>query len=421
MANNRNIIISGIIGNILEQYDNIVFGFLATFISVAFFAHGNAMDNLLSVFYVFSVGFAMRPLGSLFFGYISDCFGRKKTLTACMVTIGLSTTLIGLLPTYASIGLLSTILLIACRIFQGLAVGGEYISSVAFLFEHAPKNRRGFIGSFAAFGINCGNLAASFICCFIIYAMSHGILPSNAWRIPFLLTIAGIPIGNWIRHRNSETLPFIRENSNERSTGFKTHLKRAFQAAFNNKSHLLVMIALSAVGTCATYLIYLYAPLHSALFRHLSSWKIMAINVFSLLILVILIPLFGRLSDSFSREKMILIACMLLTILAYPFFWVATYGDITSFLILQVAITIAVAIFHSIAPTIFVELIPVKFRCTIGGVVYNVSSGLFGVSAPIIALLLIKHTHNYASPALYLMGLSVLCMMVMGRYQLKRL
>lgn len=316
----KNIILSGIIGNVLEQYDNIIFGFMALYISAAFFPRHHALNNLLYVFYVFFIGYAMRPLGSIVFGYVSDCFGRKKTLIFSIVMIGLSTTLIGVLPTYASVGWIATLLLIFCRIFQGLAVGGEYITSVTFLVEHASPSQRGFMGSFAAFGVNSGNLIASLISCFIIYGIAHAHLSSYAWRIPFILTSIGIPIGLWIRRRNAETLPFIRENSSETECNFKNHFQNLLQLIKFKKASCVLIVALSALGTCATYLIYLYAPLHTALFQHLSQWHVMAINTFSLVVLVMLIPLFGYLSDRYTRPRLLTIACSIFVCLSYPFF-----------------------------------------------------------------------------------------------------
>lgn len=410
-------------GNMLEQYDIVVFGFMANYIATAFFPAKDAITNLFLVFYIFVIGYASRPIGSLLFGYLSDGFGRKKALIFSVILMGVSTSLIGVLPTYAAVGSIATLLLLLCRLFQGLAVGGEYITSIAFLIEHASPDERGFMGSWAAFGVNFGNLIASVLSTLVIYGITQSILPPMGWRIIFLIAALGTFVGLWIRLKNSETLPFIRENSIESKNFFNTHWSNVFKTIRDKKNECFLIVILTSLGTCVTYLIYLYAPLHATLFHNMSRWKILGVNSLSVLLLVGLVPFFGYLSDRHGRKKLLLIAATIFLLLAYPFFWTASYGSLISFLIMQSLLSIGVAIFHSIAPVVIVEIMPIKIRCTISGFLYGIAASLFGASSPIISLWLVEYTNSYISPCYYLIifsAISILAIAILLREPLSQ-
>ncbi len=403
-----NIILSGIFGNILEQYDIIIFGFMAHYIANAFFPPSNEITRLFSAFYIFLIGYATRPIGGLFFGFLSDYLGRKRTLIFSILLMGIATAVIGALPTYATIGSAATLLLLLCRILQGLAVGGEYITSIAFLVEHSPPNRMGFMGSWAAVGVNTGNLIASLLSFTTIYAITHLLLPGWTWRLVFLITLIGAVLGLWIRTKSNETLPFIRENSSETIHFGRSHWSSVLQTLKTKKKESFFIIVLTSLGTCVTYLIYLYAPLHAAIFNHSSRWQVFGINAISITVLILLIPFFGHLSDKIGRKKLLLFSSVMFLIFAYPLFWAASYGSLGMFLAIQIMLSIGVASFHSIAPVVIVEIMPVKVRCTMSGFLYGIAASLFGASSPIIALTLVKYTHNYLSPSYYLISFSII-------------
>ncbi len=404
----KNIIASGILGNILEQYDIIIFGFMAHYIAISFFPPSNKVTGILNAFYVFIIGYAIRPIGGLLFGFLSDYWGRKKTLIFSIVLMGVSTAIIGVLPSYSAIGSAATLLLLLCRLFQGLAVGGEYITSITFLIEHAEPHRQGFMGSWAAFGVNSGNLIASLFSFLIIYAISHFMLPTWTWRLVFLITLGGAGLGLRIRAKSSETMPFIRENSTVVSQFSRKHWLNVLNTLKKQKKDSFLILVLTALGTCVTYLVYLYAPLHASIFNHMSTWQILGINSISIIFLVALIPIFGSISDRYGRKIFLLLSSIIFLVLAYPFFWVCSHGTLGMFLIIQLLLSIGVASFHSIAPVVIVELIPVKIRCTVSAFLYGLAASLFGAPSPIIALSLVKHTGNYLAPSYYLIVFSMI-------------
>src|SRR6516165_6080661 len=183
----RRVIAAGMIGNVLEWYDFAIYGYFAAQIGRQFFPHEDPVAQLLSAFGVLAVGYLIRPIGGVLIGHIGDCFGRRAALTFSVAAMAIPTFLIGLLPGYASIGLLAPIALIVLRIFQGLSVGGEYTSSMVFLVEHAPEGGRGLMGALVGCSTTGGILLGSAVGAAFAGSMSTAALDAWGWRIPFLL------------------------------------------------------------------------------------------------------------------------------------------------------------------------------------------------------------------------------------------
>jgi MHS family proline/betaine transporter-like MFS transporter len=189
LASNKNVAFSGMVGNILEWYDFTLYGYLAVILSQLFFPSENETVSLLASFGAFAVGFFFRPLGSVLFGYIGDKYGRKKALIISIFLMAIPTFLIGLLPTYQQIGILAPILLTFFRILQGLSTGGEYTTSVTFVVEHAPKDRRGFFGSINLLGAVIGIMFGSLMGAFLTSTFDKETLLDWGWRVGFLYTL----------------------------------------------------------------------------------------------------------------------------------------------------------------------------------------------------------------------------------------
>src|SRR5499427_5026561 len=188
----RRVIAAGMVGNVLEWYDFAIYGYFASAIGRQFFPHEDAVAQLLSAFGVFALGFLVRPIGGAFVGHIGDQFGRRAALTFSVAAMAIPTFLIGLLPGYATLGLLAPAGLTLLRMLQGLSVGGEYTSSMVFLVEHAPDGRRGLMGALAASGATGGILLGSAVGAALAATMSTARLDEWGWRIPFLL---GLVVG----------------------------------------------------------------------------------------------------------------------------------------------------------------------------------------------------------------------------------
>src|SRR5690606_5311816 len=198
-ATRKRVVTAGVIGNVLEWYDFSVYGFFAPILAEQFFPAGDRMVSLLAAFATFAVGFLMRPVGAALFGHIGDRYGRARALLLSIACMAIPTVLMGLLPTYASIGIAASIIMVLLRMCQGLAVGGEFTASIVFLAEHAPGRKRGFVTSFAIFGATAGTMLGGAVGAALSNAMSPEALASWGWRAAFISGIAVAIVGVIIR------------------------------------------------------------------------------------------------------------------------------------------------------------------------------------------------------------------------------
>jgi MHS family proline/betaine transporter-like MFS transporter len=209
-AQTRRVVAAGMIGNVLEWYDFAIYGYFATSIGRHFFPHEDPVAQLLSAFGVFAIGYLMRPVGGALIGHIGDRWGRRAALTVSVTAMAVPTFLIGLLPGYASLGLLAPVALTLLRMVQGLSVGGEYTSSMVFLVEHAPPGRRGLMGALASCGACGGILLGSAVGAGFAATLSTEALDAWGWRVPFLLGLVVGIAGYFLRRHVQETVPATR-------------------------------------------------------------------------------------------------------------------------------------------------------------------------------------------------------------------
>ncbi len=387
---------AGMIGNVLEWYDFVVYGFLAAIIGKLFFPSGNATVELLKSFAVFAVGFLMRPVGAILFGYIGDKFGRKKALTISIIMMALSTTAIGLLPTYETIGILAPVLLVILKLVQGLSVGGEYTTSVSFLVEHAPQDKRGLYGSVGILGAVAGILLGSASGAFITKVLTEQQLYSWGWRVLFFTGVLLGIIGYYVRKHIDETPKFLELEYEE----IKSPLKRLFT---EGRKELLKTFALSTFQAVGFYTIFVYIASHLSVFVKFPKSVALTINTVSMIILALLIPVFGWLSDKIGRKPIILFSTFASFLLSYPLFKFISSGSFENALIGQVVFALITAGFMAVLPTTLVEIFPTPIRNSGYSIGYNLPFAIFGGTSPLIATYLIKLTGDLASPAYYLM------------------
>jgi MFS family permease len=252
----RQAVVAGIAGNVMEWYDFSVYGYFATTIGRLFFPAQDAVSSLLAAFGVFAAGFLMRPLGSLVFGYIGDKKGRKLALTVSVALMALPTFLIGAFPTYEQIGSWASALLILMRFLQGLSVGGEYTTSSIFLVERSNPGRRGFLGSFVPLGSCAGVLLGSAIGAALTTVLDQSAVASWGWRIPFLIGLTIGIFGLYIRRHMIEDEVIQSEHA---------HLASPLGEAFRTEWRTIVrLIALGAVGAVGFYMSFVYNDLSPA-------------------------------------------------------------------------------------------------------------------------------------------------------------
>ena len=404
----KRIFASGAIGNILETYDLILISLMATTLSKVFFPlTADPYAHVIDVLYIFLVGLLVRPIGNIIMGLFADQIGRKKLMIVSLIFTGLGTAFIGLLPAYYYIGMYSTIFFILLRVFQNFFAGIEYINSATYLIESGNKKNSGFYGSWAAIGISGGYLLASFVSLVISYCITKEIIPEWSWRFIFLFSLIGVAFGIWIRHSIPESLTFIMNNVTTKSTKKWRILKNSFGFIKNHPSQCLSISALTLLGTCLSFIYYVYIPIHLVIIRNFSQNAVFGLNVLSLSVIVILIPLFGKLSDYYNKIHLLKIICFLILFLAMPFFWFAAYGTYAQILIFSLLISIPSSCFFSLYPVIITESFPSKIRCTTASLIYQIVVSLEMGTLPLFVNYLIKTTKIAHSPG-YVLIISTL-------------
>lgn len=312
------VIAASSLGTIFEWYDFYLYGLLATILSVQFFSGVNETTGFILALAAFAAGFAVRPLGAIVFGRIGDLVGRKNTFLVTMGIMGLSTFAVGLLPSYATAGVLAPVLLVTLRLLQGLALGGQYGGAAIYVAEHAPDNKRGFYTSWIQTTATLGLFAALVIVILTRSLMGEIAFIDWGWRVPFLVSIILLIVSLWIRLRLNES-PVYQKMKAEGATS-KAPLTEAF-ANWPNARLVLIALFGAVIGQAVVW----YTGQFYALFF---LEKVMRVdgataNIMIAIALVIGTPFFlffGWLSDRIGRKKIILAGCLLAAVAYFPLF-----------------------------------------------------------------------------------------------------
>ena len=318
----RKVILASSLGTVFEWYDFYLYGLLATIISAQFFSGVNETTGFIFALAAFAAGFAVRPFGALVFGRIGDLVGRKNTFLVTMGLMGASTFLVGVLPSYASIGVAAPILLVLLRLVQGLALGGEYGGAATYVAEHAPDGKRGLFTSFIQTTATLGLFAALGVVIVIRSAMGEAAFADWGWRIPFLISVILLGVSLWIRLQLEESPVF--KQMKEEGTTSKAPLTEAFGRWENLK---WVIVAL--FGAVAGQAVVWYSGQFYALFFLEKTLKVdgATANILIAIALALGTPffiLFGWLSDKIGRKPIILAGCALAAITYFPAFQMLT-------------------------------------------------------------------------------------------------
>ena len=393
-------VLAGGVGNMLEWYDFGVYGFLAVQISAVFFP-GQAAALLLT-FATFGVGFLMRPVGAIVFGHYGDRLGRRRMLILTVGLMGGATFLMGVLPGYSAIGIWAPLILVVLRLAQGFSGGGEYAGVNAFLIEYAPSTRRGFITSFQQFSIVLSLVLGAVFAYLLSTFMSHGALFSWGWRLPFLVGILPALVGIYLRLRVAESPAFTALEVKHEVA--RTPLLDLFVSHWPN---ILRAAGFTVVWTVAFYIFLSYLPTYLITYAKFSPSFAFLVTVVELVFLAALVPVFGRLSDTVGRKKLLLLSCTLLFVLPYPAFLLLDTRSVAAVFVVVLALGSSIALFSGAGPAALSELFPARVRYSGIGIPYNIATAIFGGFAASIATLLIGATGDRLAPTFYVMAAAI--------------
>ncbi|MDU2939290.1 MAG: MFS transporter [Enterobacteriaceae bacterium] len=406
----RKVLLATGVGHFVEWFDFGLYGTLAAIIGLQFFPSADPAVALLSSFAVFGAGFIMRPLGGLWFGSLGDRVGRQKVLATVILLTSGATFAMGLLPSYHSIGITATILLVITRLVQGFAAGGESSGATTYLAEYAPVARRGY---FTCWIDNFGFMAfvaGSGLVFLLTASLGDEVMNDWGWRVPFL--IAG-PLG-WIGLYLRQHLEDSPEYKAAAATGKTeaTPLRAAVTKAWAALLFCVGFVVLKAVGhwTLQTFMpSYLATELH---FSRLNAYAITTIGLFAIAVMV---PFMGYLSDRFGRKPLMLAGCSGFILFSYPAMMVMAQGDVLSAVFAMLMLGAFIAAFDGACSAAMAELFPTSVRYGGLSIAYNFAVAFFGGITPWFSVWLIATTGDKFSPAWYVMGAALITLLTVLR------
>ncbi|KTD00690.1 proline/betaine transporter ProP6 [Legionella geestiana] len=396
------IILAGSLGNLIESFDMAICELLSIYMAV--YLVGNVSEGLFIVFLTFLAGYLARPLGAMAMGSLSDIYGRKIVLAGSILIMGISTSLIAFIPSHNHMNNYSVIILLSLRIIQSFFCGAEYLNSSTYLIENVDASKRGSTGSWASFGTMTGMLVAS-ILALIVYHYNH-IYPEYKWliwRIPFIVALLGSSVGLYIRLFIPESLEYILYYSDRPKPKFNELIKTSLSHIRNNKRMAFKAFLLSCLGVTTTFQIFIYGPMQTHLYGHFNDHEILISNIISLMVLLSIFPLIGKLSDKFNREKIVILASIGFMILSQPFFYSMSTTNLINYVFAQALISIPASAYYATAPVILAEMFPINLRCTILSVIYSIAASLSAGLAPVVSMILVEKTNIPSSPSILIL------------------
>jgi MHS family proline/betaine transporter-like MFS transporter len=408
-AERRKVFWAATIGVSVEWYDYAVYGVLAPVIAERFFAPGDRPAALLATFGIFALSFLVRPLGSMYFGSIGDRYGRRKVTAVVILMMSVATGLIGLLPTYDTLGIWAPVLLLLLRMVQGLSAGGE-MGAPTMLYEYTPPRRRGLV-----FGVFNLSSYVSSLTALGLTATLTGVLGTEGmsewgWRLPFLLAFPLGLVGLYLRTQVHES-PVFRELS--RRGEVRSRPVRTMFAA--QRRALVAYGAMIMINAVAFYVLNTYLPTylseHAGIPRTTALWASALIS----LTMILIQPLYGMLSDRIGRKPVFLGAVIGLFVLSVPAFFVAGAGGFAMVYLGELLFVLAAAPTSALSAVVGLELFPPGVRYSGAAIGYNFAYAVFGGTAPYVSTWLLDATGSRLAPPVYIMAIAVVSFLVLLR------
>lgn len=409
-AKMRKAITAAALGNAMEWFDFGVYGFVAYVLGKVFFPDVSPSVQMIAALATFSVPFLIRPLGGLFFGALGDKYGRQKVLAATIVIMPLSTFAIGLIPSYATIGIWAPILLLLAKMAQGFSVGGEYTGASIFVAEYAPDRKRGFLGSWLDFGSIAGFVLGAGVVVLISTLLGEEQFLEWGWRVPFFLALPLGMIGLYLRHALEET-PAFQQHVEKLEQGDREGLARGPRVSFKEVAtkhwrSLMTCIGVVAVTNVTYYMLLTYMPSYLSHNLHYSENHGVLIIIAIMVGMLFVQPLIGFVSDKIGRRPFIICGSVGLFFLAVPAFYLINSGKLglifAGLLMLAVLLNFFIGVMASTLPAMF----PTHIRYSALASAFNVSVLIAGLTPTAVAWL-VESTNNLYMPAYYLMVIAI--------------
>lgn len=391
---------AAILGNALEFYDFTVYAAFATWLAKAFFPTENPTTGLLLSVATFGVGFVARPLGAIVIGAYADHHGRKPAMTLTIWMMALGSGMIGLLPTYAQIGVLAPILLVFARLLQGFSTGGEMGPATTYLLESAPASRIGFFGSWQLASQSLGTIISGLVGLLLALLITPGATDSWGWRIPFLLGILIAPVGYYIRRNLDETIDAAEAHDS---------MGKVISDVVSNHWQKILLCILLISGATITQYFFLYTATYAINTLHYSSGWSMAANLAAGISGLVFSLVGGLLADRFGVKTIALVPRFIVTLLLYPALQlVVSFGSP----IMLVVVAAGLMSLHAMSGAAGIVLIPMIFPSAVRtsglAIAYALGVTIFGGTAQIVFTWIIGSTGDKLSWIWYIIAMSVI-------------
>ena len=406
----RRAVAAAAVGNITEWFDFGVFAYMASTIGKVFYPSSSPTAQLLATFGTFAAAFLVRPLGGLFFGPLGDRIGRTRVLAATMIMMAVGTFCIGIIPSYASIGVAAPILLLLARLIQGFSTGGEYGGAMTFIAEYAPDKRRGFLGSWLEFGTLVGYIMGALIVTVLGATLSQSDLLSWGWRIPFLVAGPLGLVGMYLRLKLEETPAFaklaeLHEGNADKGT------KDEFRSIFvRHWPAMLLCAGLVLVFNVTNYMLTSYMPtyLSDGLPPRIGETESYLLQIAGMVVMLVAITFIGKLSDRIGRRPVVLTGCVALVVLSVPSILLIQQNTTVTVFAGLMIMGFMLVVFSATMPSTLPALFPTGIRQGALSISFNISVSLFGGTVASVMTALIATTGDLMWPAYYLMGAGVI-------------
>lgn len=401
----RRALAGSLVGSTIEWYDFLLYATVAPIVfAPQFFPDSDPFVAIMLAYFGHALTFFIRPFGGVFFAHIGDRIGRKKTLVVTLSMMGLGTMAIGLLPTYAQAGVWAPILLFACRIVQGLAIGGEWGGALLLAYEYAPKEKRGLFGAIPQTGVTWGLILGNLALLIALNTAGPDVFAQWAWRIPFIISVVLIFLGLWIRKELDETPAFkkVLEGGTVERNPLGATLRKHWV-------EVLIAIAVKAVETAPFYIFVSFMVSYAKNELGYSNSEALAAIMIGAIVSSLFMPVCGALSDRFGRVQVYVFGVIILALVTVPYFFMAQWGVFGFILASVLAVGIAWSFVTGTLGTMMSELFSANVRYTGITLGYQIGAAIFSGTAPMIAIWLTEQTdHHWWPIPIYILLLAVL-------------